>query len=89
MMKKTICMLLVLISLLSTSFCFGFKKQAGKVTLTQSRNGYFPLAKTQKIRAIYKAPISSPKKRPFADFFSARGLSFRSMFCYMIINKYY
>ena len=64
MMKKTICMLLVLISLLSTSFCFGFKKQAGKVTLTQSRNGYFPLAKTQKIRAIYKAPISSPKKDP-------------------------
>ena len=72
MMKKTICMLLVLISLLSTSFCFGFKKQAGKVTLTQSRNGYFPLAKTQKF-ALYIKPRFLPPKKTLRRFFLYEG----------------
>lgn len=61
-----------------------YKKQAGKVTLTQSRNGYFSLAKTQKIRAIaiYKAPISSPKKDP-SQRKNLRGV-FRLGLCFVI-----
>lgn len=82
MMKKTICMLLVLISLLSTSFCFGFKKQAGKVTLTQSRNGYFPLAKTQKFALYIKPRFLPPKKDP-SQIFSLRG-AFRLGLCSVI-----